>query len=168
MPEDRPVWAPWRIEYVRSEKDGECFFCADAATPEQDVEHYVIHRGDTCFVVLNAFPYTSGHLLVAPYRHVSSIQELTDGELMEIMTLLQTAQRALDTVMQPQGYNMGCNQGKPAGAAVEDHLHWHLVPRWIGDCNFMPIIGNADCVPEALSATAELLRGAWGQALHGV
>jgi ATP adenylyltransferase len=161
MPDSRPIWAPWRIDYLRSDKVQACFFCRDAAAPELDVEHYVIHRGETCFVVLNAYPYKAGHLLVAPYRHVSSLQLLTDEELAESMALLQKAQSVLDAVMQPHAYNMGCNQGKAAGAAVEDHLHWHLVPRWLGDTNFMPIIGNADVVPEALSATAELVRGAW-------
>lgn len=157
----RPLWAPWRIQYIRNPKDENCFFCQKAACPEQDGAQYVIHRGEVCFVLLNMYPYNSGHLLIAPYRHVAKLSLLTPAERTEMLELLCRAETALEKAMQPEGSNIGCNQGRIAGAAVEDHLHWHVVPRWLGDTSFMPVIGGSDSLPEALDATAELLRRHW-------
>lgn len=156
----RPLWAPWRIDYIRGPKDGDCFFCEKAARHE-DVADHVIARGEHAFVLLNDFPYNSGHLLVAPYRHLGDLAELTPAERAEIMELLVQAERLLHRVMRPQGFNIGFNLGLPAGAGVADHVHGHVVPRWNGDTNFMPVLGSTRVVPEALDATADILRQAW-------
>lgn len=155
----RPLWAPWRIEYIRGPKTDSCFFC-EKAKRDCDADH-VVFKGVHAFVLLNDFPYTSGHLLVAPYRHLSQMTQLRDEETLEIGQLLLKAQMALDKLMRPDGYNIGFNIGVAAGAGVKDHIHGHVVPRWIGDTNFMPVLGGPRCVPEALDETARLIRSAW-------
>jgi len=157
---NRPLWAPWRIEYIRGPKPGGCFFCEKAARRD-DVADHVLARGEHAFVLLNDFPYNSGHLMVAPYRHLGDLAELTPAERAEIMELLVQAERLLQRVMRPQGFNIGFNLGLSAGAGVADHVHGHVVPRWNGDTNFMPVLGNARVVPESLDATAAILRQAW-------
>lgn len=157
----RPLWAPWRYEYVVAPKDVDCFFCTYAANPAADVEQHVIARGTTCFVVLNRFPYAPGHLLVASYRHVATLHALSAAERAEAVGLLAHGQAVLERTMRPQGFNVGINLGRAAGAAIEAHLHWHLVPRWVGDTNFMPVVGECHCLPQALGDTATLLRAAW-------
>ncbi len=161
--EKRPLWAPWRIRYILEERDTEhgCFICEHAAFPERDEENLVIVRGKTCFVFLNLFPYNSGHLLISPFRHIASLSELMPDERVEMFDLLAHAEETIHQVMQPDAFNMGCNLGKAAGAAVDDHVHFHLVPRWSGDTNFMPVIGEVDCVPQALADTARILRKHW-------
>ncbi len=161
--ENRPLWAPWRIEYVRSAKDGPCFICQKARPGDHDESRHVITRGDNCYVLLNQFPYTSGHMLIAPYRHIDDISELTDMEAAEVFGMIARAQKVLRRVMQPQGFNVGCNIGRIAGAAVEGHIHIHLVPRWSGDTNFMPVLADCQCIPEALDATCRLLRQGWSE-----
>ena len=156
---ERPLWAPWRIEYITSEKDGPCFFCEKAEGG--DVPNHVIARGRTAFVLLNTFPYNSGHVLIAPYRHVADLNDLTPDELTELMVLAVRAKEVMTTVMQPQGFNFGFNIGAAAGAGVADHVHGHMVPRWVGDTNFMPVLGDTRVVPQALDETAALLREAW-------
>lgn len=162
MSTDRPLWAPWRIEFIRGDKDKRCFMCRqeqpDISSQE---EALIVHRGKTAFVILNRYPYNSGHLLVAPYRHLGDISDLTADERIELMDLCVKSKEILDKVMKPTGYNVGFNLGSAAGAGVADHIHLHVVPRWNGDCNFMPVIGDIRVVPEALEATAELIRNAW-------
>ncbi len=157
---NRPLWAPWRIEYIRGPKPGGCFFCEKAARRD-DVADHVLARGEHAFLLLNDFPYNSGHLMVAPYRHVGDLADLAPAERAEIMELLVQAERLLQRVMRPQGFNIGFNLGLPAGAGVADHVHGHVVPRWNGDTNFMPVLGNTRVVPESLDATADILRQAW-------
>ncbi|MBI5014293.1 MAG: HIT domain-containing protein [Deltaproteobacteria bacterium] len=150
MPEpDRPLWAPWRVEYVRGPKAEGCVFCRALAAGE-DREHLVLHRGESTFVVLNRFPYTSGHLMVVPRRHVALPEDLSAAEASELWAMLATSKRALDAFLAPQGYNVGLNLGAAAGAGVADHLHLHVVPRWVGDTNFMPVIGDVRVVSQHL------------------
>jgi ATP adenylyltransferase len=160
-PGGRPLWAPWRMQYILGPKDGACFLCHKGQTGQDDAANHVIARGREVYVLLNDFPYNPGHLLLAPYRHVDDLDGLTTGERGELLELLVQAERVLKAVMNPQGFNMGCNLGEVAGAGVKDHVHWHLVPRWGGDTNYMPVIGDVRCVPEALDATCRLLRDAW-------
>ncbi|MCK5803016.1 MAG: HIT domain-containing protein [Lentisphaeria bacterium] len=159
-PHARPLWAPWRIEYIRSAKPDGCFFC-EKGTRTEDVADHIIARGETAFVLMNDFPYNSGHVLVAPYRHVSDLSLLETVERNEIMELLVKAEEVLRKVMAPSGFNIGFNLGESAGAGVADHVHGHVVPRWIGDTNFMPVLADRRVVPEALEETANLLREAW-------
>lgn len=156
------LWAPWRIEYILSAKDGRCFLC-DLAQDDTTSEHrhMVIARGKAAFAVMNAFPYNSGHLMVAPYAHVRDLPGLDRTVLYEIMDLTVQCEETLRKVMRPDGFNVGFNLGAPAGAGLEDHLHLHIVPRWIGDTNFMPVLDNVRVVPQALKDTAELLRKNW-------
>jgi ATP adenylyltransferase len=148
----KPLWAPWRLEYVGSaDKAGSCVFCnAD--------EGLVVHRGESAFVLLNRFPYTSGHLLVAPLRHVGDLVELSEQEASEIHRLSVAAVTALRAEYAPDGHNLGWNLGRAAGAGIVEHVHLHVVPRWSGDTNFMPVLADVRVVPEALAETAERLR----------
>lgn len=155
----RPLWAPWRIEYIVGPKDGTCFFCEKAHGDDESA--HVVARGEAAFVLLNTYPYNSGHLLVAPYRHVGDLSDLRQDELAELMSLIVRAKEVMTGAMHPQGFNIGFNIGEPAGAGVADHVHGHIVPRWVGDTNFMPVIGDRRVVPQALADTAALLRKAW-------
>jgi len=158
---DRPLWAPWRIEYIRGPKPGECIFCA-AAGSEDDQAYGVVHRGRRCLVMLNAFPYSSGHLMVAPHRHLASLEDLDGDELAEITELTLRALRALRAVMAPDGFNLGVNLGQVAGAGFADHVHQHVVPRWEGDTNFMPVVGDTRVIPQALEDTRAEVARAFG------
>jgi len=146
------LWAPWRLEYVEQadERSG-CIFCE----PESEL---VVDRGPHAFVVLNRFPYSAGHLLVAPGRHIGVYGELTDEEVLDVHRLATASIAALDAEYGPHGYNLGWNLGRSAGAGVVDHVHLHVVPRWTGDTSFMPVVAGAKVIPEALAATADRLR----------
>lgn len=148
-PRRQPLWAPWRIEYIRGPKAGGCVFCRALAEGD-DRENLVVHRGEAVFVLLNRFPYTSGHLMVLPNRHVASPEDLTAAEASELWSTLVRCKQALDAFMAPQGYNVGLNLGKAAGAGMADHLHLHVVPRWAGDTNFMPVVGDVHVVSQHL------------------
>jgi ATP adenylyltransferase len=154
------LWTPWRMEYIRSagseDQDG-CIFC-DLPVKGDDEAVYILGRTDRAFAILNAYPYNPGHLMVAPFRHVGQLEVLDESELVETGTLLQLSIRALRDVMQPQGFNLGMNLGRVAGAGLPDHLHWHVVPRWDGDTNFMPIVGQTKVLPELLDETYAKLR----------
>jgi ATP adenylyltransferase len=152
----RPLWAPWRIDYIRGEKEGTCFLCRIFAETS-DRENLLLFRGKTCAVLLNRFPYNSGHLMVTPYRHTAELGDLTPEENLEMAELTARAVAALREAMNPQGFNIGINLGESAGAGLKDHLHRHIVPRWIGDTNFMPVLGGPRVMPEALEATYDLL-----------
>jgi ATP adenylyltransferase len=156
---ERPLWAPWRIEYIRRPKADTCVFCAAAAG--DDAEHLVLERGARCFSLLNAFPYAPGHAMSAPYRHVAGIEDLDEHELLELMTLARRATAAMADVMAPAGYNLGLNLGEVAGAGIADHVHLHVVPRWAGDTNFMPVLADIKVIPEHLIATRARLAAAW-------
>jgi len=136
-----------------------CPFCFIA--PEDDADRLVVARGETCFVILNLYPYNPGHLMVVPYRHVSSYIDLTEAETDELSRLTQNAIRVLTATSRPQGFNLGMNQGDVAGAGIAAHLHQHVVPRWAGDANFLPIVAQTKAVPQLLADTRELLASAW-------
>jgi ATP adenylyltransferase len=154
--EDRPLWAPWRIEYIKGPKPDACIFCAAVAATD-DADAHVLDRGERCLTMLNAFPYAPGHVMVAPHRHVGDLDACEPDELAELMALTQRAIRALREVVSPDGFNVGLNLGKVAGAGFDDHLHLHVVPRWQGDTNFMPVLADTHVVPEALDATRATL-----------
>jgi ATP adenylyltransferase len=156
-----PLHAPWRIEYILSPKPAqdESLF-ARIAQSNDDVANYVVARDRTCFAVLNKYPYTGGHLMVVPYKQTPDLNGLTDEELTGLMTLARRCQNALTQVMKPDGFNVGINLGKCAGAGVLEHLHIHIVPRWNGDTNFMAVIADTTVVPEALNEVAARLRAA--------
>ena len=156
----RPLWAPWRLEYVGSadEQDG-CIFCRALDSPDE--EGLVVHRGERAFVLLNKFPYASGHLMVAPYRHVGDFGTLSDEEVLELHRLAGSGMAALAETFEPQGYNLGWNLGRIAGAGVTDHVHEHVVPRWAGDTNFMPVLADVKVLPEHLEATRARLTELW-------
>jgi ATP adenylyltransferase len=154
---DRPLWAPWRIEYITGPKDGDCIFCAAVTANHADPAHEPIDRTEHCLTILNAYPYAPGHVMVAPVRHVAALDDLTEEELLEIMQLTRRSILAIRTAMNPDGFNVGLNQGKVAGAGIADHLHQHVVPRWAGDTNFMPILGDTNVIPQGLAATQEIL-----------
>jgi ATP adenylyltransferase len=149
------LWSPWRMEYIQAAKEGEdegCIFCELPALGD-DTAAYVLFRGETGFVLLNRFPYNPGHVMVAPFRHSGDLENLTPEELLDLGRLLQRAIAALREEMSPQGFNVGMNLGRVAGAGIPDHLHWHVVPRWTGDTNFMPVIGQTRVLPELLEET---------------
>ncbi len=154
--------APWRIDYILSPKepqpDGSVF--TRIAQSSDDVGNYVIARAKSTFAVLNLYPYNGGHILVLPYREVADLDELTEDELLELMVLLRRCKKALAQTMKPDGFNVGLNLGKVAGAGIREHLHFHLVPRWNGDTNFMPVTGSTHVLPEALADVAARLRAA--------
>jgi ATP adenylyltransferase len=156
----KQLWAPWRLEYIREADDQPgCVFCL--AAEGDDEERFVVHRGASAFVLLNKYPYASGHLMVAPFRHVGEFGELTDVEVVEIHRLAERGLGALAQLYEPQGYNLGWNLGRVAGAGVVDHVHLHVVPRWAGDTNFMPVLADLKVIPEHLLDTRDRLRGAW-------
>ncbi len=153
---NRPLWAPWRIDYIRQEKEAACFLCR-IFSETKDRENLLLHRGKTCAILMNRYPYNSGHLLVAPYRHIAELDGFTAEEVTEMAALTSRAVAVLSEVMVPQGFNIGYNLGEAAGAGLKDHLHQHIVPRWVGDTNFMPVLGGPRVMPEALEATYDLL-----------
>ncbi len=158
------LWTPHRMAYIKGERpspdagDG-CPFCA--APGRSDEDGLIVHRGELCFVVLNLFPYNPGHLLVCPYRHVPLYVDLTDDETAEFTALTKRAIRALEGASRPMGYNLGINQGAVAGAGVAAHLHQHIVPRWGGDMNFLPIVAQTKALPVLLEDTRRALVDAW-------
>jgi ATP adenylyltransferase len=151
------LWSPWRNGYVTRSGDAEgCVFCT--AQEHEEGRALILAEGPTCFVILNLYPYNSGHLMVVPRRHVGALAALDMHELTEMAQWTQRSEVALTEAYQPQGINLGMNLGRPAGAGVLDHLHVHLVPRWTGDTNFMSVVGNVRVLPEELPRTAERLR----------
>ena len=154
------LWAPWRLEYVQSADEQEgCVFCA--ARDGENEERLVVHRGEGAFVLLNKFPYASGHVMVAPDRHVGDYTHLEEAEALELHRLTAAALGALAATFRPEGYNVGWNLGRVAGAGVVDHVHLHVVPRWGGDTNFMPVLADVKVVPEFLEQTRVRLAEAW-------
>ena len=153
--------APWRIEYILAPKltQADSLFSRIAQSSD-DEANYVIARARTCFALLNTYPYTGGHLMVVPYKQVQDLGGLTDQELADLLKLTRSCQNALSRVMKPQGFNVGINFGKVAGAGILEHLHIHVVPRWEGDTNFMPVLADTNVVPQALKEIAAQLRAA--------
>jgi len=151
------LWSPWRMEYIRGEKPEGCIFCLKPQE-ENDAENLILVRGKRCFVMLNRYPYTNGHLMVVPYEHVSMPTELAPDVLLEMMQLVNISLLVLQEVMHPDGFNVGMNLGASAGAGIKDHIHMHVVPRWVGDTNFMPVIGDTRVIVESLKACYENLK----------
>jgi len=152
------LWAPWRMAYIADiDKAGTgCVFCAKVSE-EDDRKHLILHRGKTCFVIMNLFPYNNGHLLVIPYAHVAEIGAIDRDTSTELWDLLCRAQRALRETMHPDGFNIGINLGRTAGAGIDTHLHAHIVPRWNGDTNFMPVVGETKVISQERGATYDTL-----------
>lgn len=151
------LWAPWRLEYMIADRVDGCIFCT---FPQQDDdrENRILLRGERAFVIMNAFPYSNGHLLIPPYRHIADLSELTDEEGLEIIQLTRKSLVALRETFNPDGFNIGVNQGTAAGAGIADHVHLHIVPRWNGDTNFMPVFAEVKVIPEALETTYDKLK----------
>ena len=154
------LFAPWRMAYISQADKIECIFCA-FPREDKDEERLILVRGKECFVMLNAFPYNPGHLMIAPYRHTGNYDDLTNDELLEMNLLTQRCIKVIRDAMSPQGFNLGVNMGKVAGAGFEGHVHLHLVPRWNGDTNFMPVVGDVKVLPEALHETYRALLERW-------
>jgi ATP adenylyltransferase len=155
------LWSPWRSSYIASGVDSQaqdCAFCRIAANPDEDDTNFVLHRGEHAFVVLNLYPYITGHLMVVPYLHTSEFDSVAKETSDEMMDLAKRAQAALRNVYSPSGFNMGMNLGSAAGAGIADHLHIHMLPRWSGDTNFMTTVGESRVIPEALEETYGKLR----------
>ena len=149
------MWAPWRVEYILNPKPEDCIFCGVGEDPDEN--RLVLFRSPLSLVMLNRYPYTNGHLLVAPCRHCPGMDMLTDDEMSDLFRLVRLCCRALTAVAAPQGFNVGMNLGKAAGAGVDDHLHLHVVPRWNGDTNYMTVVGDVRVMPENLRTTYERL-----------
>ena len=154
--------APWRIEYILGNKthpvSGSLF--VDIANANDDEAHHVVARERTCFALLNRYPYNGGHLMVVPYKQVPDFDDLTDDEMLDLLKLVRRCQHALRDTMKPDGFNLGVNLGQCAGAGIREHVHIHIVPRWNGDTNFMPVLAGTSVVPEAMKETAAKLRAA--------
>ena len=159
------IWAPWRLKYVKDaskDVEEECIFCAFSGEgDENDGANLIVHRGERCFVILNKFPYTNGHLMIAPYEHVGSLPALDDEAASEMMALAKQGMTILERTYEPHGYNVGFNQGRVAGAGVEHHIHMHVVPRWGGDTNFMPVLADTRVMPQTLEQSYEALAGSF-------
>lgn len=147
------IFAPWRMRYIAGEKDEGCVFCKCSVR----CDNYVLYEGRNVFVMMNKFPYISGHLMIIPNRHIAKYEELSQAERKEMFNLLETSFKALREAMNPSGFNVGMNIGKAAGAGIEEHIHLHVIPRWEGDTNFMSVVGNVRVIPEDVETTAEKL-----------
>ncbi len=154
------LWAPWRMEYILDEnKHDSCLFCevskkaGERTTRTRDRKNFILHRGEQCFVILNRYPYSSGHLMVVPYFHTPTFDGLSDNVLFDLIKTVDTSVKVLREVLRPDGFNMGLNFGKVAGAGMESHMHMHVVPRWTGDTDSMPIIAETRVMPEHLKTT---------------
>ena len=158
------LFSPWRSKYIETfiharTAEGQCILCT-ACAENRDDERLIVMRGALCYVIMNLYPYNSGHLMVAPYRHVAALIDLTDDESSEIMSLLKRMTRALQEVSHPDGFNIGSNIGRTAGAGIDQHVHFHIVPRWNGDTNFMPILADTKMISEDMKETLRKLRDA--------
>ncbi|MBS1272038.1 MAG: AP-4-A phosphorylase [Candidatus Marinimicrobia bacterium] len=151
------LWAPWRIEYVLQEEPDECIFCTKSSSEINDREALVLSRGKHSFVIMNLYPYNNAHLMVSPYQHTADISDIADETHLEMVHFIEEWIEVLTASMNPEGFNIGANFGKVAGAGVEDHYHMHIVPRWSGDTNFMPVLGHTKVLVEGLEETWERL-----------
>ncbi|MBE0597943.1 MAG: HIT domain-containing protein [Desulfuromonadales bacterium] len=161
----KQLWAPWRMTYIRGESDVPetgCVFCLPP-DPQEDERRLILHRGEHAFIIMNKYPYTNGHLMIAPYRHTADPATLDETEALEMHRFLVLAREVLQEVCAPQGFNIGMNLGQIAGAGVADHLHQHLVPRWSGDTNFMPVFSDVRIIPQHLEETYQLMRQAFAR-----
>jgi Diadenosine tetraphosphate (Ap4A) hydrolase and other HIT family hydrolases len=153
------LWAPWRIKYIEMPKEDGCILCQKPREPDDETS-LILYRGQSNFVILNTFPYNPGHLMVAPYRHTARLQDLTDDEAREHLDIVRRCLALLEETLKPSGFNVGLNLGKVAGAGIEKHIHTHIVPRWQGDTNFMPVLSDTKVISEELAATYKKLKAA--------
>lgn len=161
-PSRKRLWTPWRMAFIRGPKPPECIFCAKARERD-DRRNYVLYRGAHSFILLNAYPYAAGHLMIAPYQHTGTLEELPEAVTSEMMELAKRSIVALRQSHRSESFNVGVNIGAPAGAGIADHVHMHVVPRWVGDSNFMPVLGDVRLIPETLDETyAKLLSAGIG------
>ena len=160
------LWAPWRLQYIDAPRPAGCFFCeAAAGDPSTDADRLVVARSERCLAILNRYPYNNGHLMVAPGIHVGALEDLETAVANDLMALTQRAIRVLRSVLAPEGFNLGVNLGKAAGAGVADHVHQHVVPRWNGDTNYMPVVGEIKVLGEHLQRSYEKIRAGFDGAL---
>ena len=152
------IWAPWRIEYIQMEEVKGCVLC-EKPGQKNDAESYILYRGKKNYVIMNTYPYTAGHLMIVPYRHLASLEKLTEEERHEHFDIVSRGIEVLKQVFKPDGLNVGMNLGKVAGAGIDDHIHTHIVPRWQGDTNYMTVMADVRVVPEALAETYKKLKG---------
>ncbi|MCM8771638.1 MAG: HIT domain-containing protein [Candidatus Omnitrophica bacterium] len=149
------IWAPWRIGYIIKVKKNKCFLCESVNLKKNK---YVVYKGKNNFIIMNIFPYNNGHIMLAPFRHIKEIEDLKEEEINELILLLQKSVKVLKKILNPEGFNIGLNLGKVSGAGLEDHIHIHIVPRWQGDTNFMPVISNTKIIPQSLDQLAKILK----------
>lgn len=152
----KQLWAPWRLSYILDGNTDECIFCVK---PKEDADrdNLILFRGEHAFVIMNLYPYGNGHLMVVPFEHANELDGLSQDTLLSLMLLTRKAENVLRKVLQAQGFNIGINLGKAAGAGIDDHLHIHIVPRWAGDTNFMPVLADTKIIPQHIQATYDLL-----------
>ncbi len=158
------LWAPWRMDYIRKGEPDECIFCAAIEGGE---DRFVVHQEELAFVILNTYPYNNGHLMVAPKRHTGQIQELTDDEILSVFKLVKMSTDVINETMRPDAFNIGLNLGRIAGAGVVDHIHIHIVPRWFGDTNFMPVISDTKVISQGLKETYRILKEGFSKIGNG-
>ncbi len=156
------LWAPWRADYVMEAKPAGCVFCL-APGRHDDSRTFVLHRGQHCFIILNAYPYNNGHLMIVPYRHIADLSVLDAQAATEMMALTQRSLVVLRDALHPAGFNVGVNMGNAAGAGIADHVHLHVVPRWVGDSNFMTVVGDTRVLPQSLAESYRLLAPAFAR-----
>ena len=152
------LWAPWRSRYIYLRRQKRCIFCVNRINTKRDKKRYILDRSAHSFSMLNLYPYNNGHAMVAPFRHVRDLEGLSDEELIDLVRMVKRTKAVLDKKLKPEGYNIGVNMGKVSGAGFDGHIHVHIVPRWLGDTNFMPIIANSKIVSDSLNALYGLLR----------
>ena len=160
MAEKKYLYSPWRLDYILSAKSNECIFCFKPKAGD-DAKHLIVHRSRHCYVIMNLFPYNNGHIMVVPYKHVSSLSAIGKAAYNDLFATVRLAEKVLNEVYKCEGMNIGLNLGKAAGAGVDEHLHVHLVPRWTGDSNFMSVIGGERVIPEAFDTAYKKLRAAF-------
>ncbi|BAT71798.1 histidine triad family protein [Thermosulfidibacter takaii ABI70S6] len=163
----KQIWAPWRIEYILSEKEDECFICK-AISEGPSEENLLLYVGKTCVIIMNRYPYNPGHLMIAPNRHVGNITDLNREEHCEMMELASFTVNMLSELMKPDGFNLGINLGRVAGAGLETHVHLHVVPRWNGDTNFMPVLADVKVIPEHIRETYRKLKESIDKKFGGI
>ena len=151
------LWAPWRMDYIRTPKEDGCVFCKKHQSTK-DRENLLLFRGEESFVLMNLYPYSNGHLMISPYKHTSNTNDISEIGNQEIMSLTNKSMEIIKNIMGADGFNIGANLGKAAGAGIEEHLHFHIVPRWIGDTNFMPVVGNTKVIVEGLQETWDSMK----------
>ncbi len=154
---DKYLYSPWRIDYILSEKEKGCIFCLKP-NQDDDAKNGILFRGKLCFVILNLYPYNNGHIMVVPYKHVSSLYELSPEEINDLFSTVRIAEKVLRNCYRCEGMNIGINEGNAAGAGIAEHIHVHLVPRWVGDVNFMTVVGGKRVIPEAFEVTYRKLK----------